>query len=491
MGIERTGLDIIIRTPGTKEAADEINKVAEATSGVGAAAQKTAPALAEDSNKTKEAIGYKKVLKDSLKELQHAFPGVGQAMLLLKNPITIFVGAISTAITAVFAYIQSVNELAKVIGVHEAVSRSMTILGGSARDAAQGLVEFNQQLAEGATNAKDYADELARVEKAIEKAAQREAEKRDAKEGLAVAHINAREATKKITPEEATEQRLATKNFYEKQREEARRKDEAEKIEAKGEAIRKTQEARIRAEGQLPDAMKQAAEDQRAADAAPKKMESDITDIDKRLADAKARKEKLLSNRGGFQMGVLERIAEFAPKDSAAGRAPGGMRAQIDSDIDQADTEISQLDQQRYMAEKAPGRAAKKAEKSGARAGALKTFIEGARNTEGGLFEDIVTGKQTNEADTRARGETQDIQRETRTVTAGADQIASLNQQVEKGDQELAQQLQRLGNLLLRPGATAQVQEIIQKVGSLQSNQDSLNKRVRQIETRLPGDRTP
>lgn len=432
MGIERTGLDILIRTPGTKETADEINKVADATAGVGDAAKKAAPALAEDNARTKEATGYKKVFKDSLKELQHAFHGVGQAMLLLKNPITIVVGALSTAITAVYSYIQSVNELAKTNSVHEAVSKSMLMLGGAARDAAQGLIEFNSQLAEGAENAKNYADELGRVEAAIEKAAQREAAKRDAKEGLAIARVNAAESEKKITPDRAIAARLEIKNHYEEQREQARQKAEAEKIEAKGEAIRKTQEARIRAEAQIPDAMKQAAEDQRAAEAAPKKAESDLTDIDQRLAAAKERKEKLLRQRGGFQMGVLERVAEFAPEGSAAGRAPGGMRAQIDTGIDEADKDIGQLEQERFMAEKTPGRAAEKAKKSGARASGLKTIIETARDTEGTLFEDIVTGKQAHETDTRSRREEQGTQRETRGINAESEIKESLRRQEEE-----------------------------------------------------------
>ena len=53
MGIERTGLDIIIRTPGAKESAEEVKRLGDATSGLSAPATQAGKALGDLTDKTK------------------------------------------------------------------------------------------------------------------------------------------------------------------------------------------------------------------------------------------------------------------------------------------------------------------------------------------------------------------------------------------------------------------------------------------------------
>ena len=336
MGIERTGLDIIIRTPGAKESAEELKQLGQATDSFTNEAKKSSPVLDEVADKTEKTTIKKKDLKDSLKQLGHAIPGVHQAMLLLKNPIVILAGAISTLITAFRAYLQSVDELAQSVGIHEAVSKSVTLLGGAFRDAAEGLQQFTIELGEAAAKEKDLNTELEKNLKLIEEQTRRETELRDAKEALAIEKVNKAEKTGRLAPENAIEQRRIIRDQFAAQREAARRKAEDEAIEAKGETLTKVMESRLRAEVALPGALKEAAIAQRLADAAPKKQESDLESIGKEQKRWKEQREDALARRGGFQAGLLDTVAGVAPAGSAAAAGGAALREQQDALIDEA-----------------------------------------------------------------------------------------------------------------------------------------------------------
>ena len=459
MSIERTGLDIIIRTPadtsGVEKTTGAIKDLHKATDTAEGSQDKLKRGARSTASSLDPLVKKKEQWRDVLQELQKAVPGLGEAVLLLKNPIAIGVGAIGTIIAALRSYITSVNELAATSSIHEAVSKSMSLIGGAARDAAAGMREFNDALADNAAKGKDAIKHLGEIEEALKTADRREAEKRDAREGLALAHIDAREKTKKITPEEAVEQRLATKTFYAEKRESDRQKKEAEQIEAKGEALRKLQEARLRAEEQLPGAEMEAATAARLAGTAPTKQASDIAEIKRLRTEAEAERNELQQQRSMYEPAFPELEGKNAgPVGNAFGkllrrfqRGPIGddaARAEfagIDTKLDANAAKLKNLDEMEAMANAAPGTAQKRAEKATGRAANLKTFIQGARNSEGDIFTGIVQGRANAEAETSHRRGVLNDQSEARGVTERAP-IEAKKMEMEQGWEQLQQAME-------------------------------------------------
>ena len=418
--------------------------------------------------------GSKKVLKESLKELAHAFPGVGSAMVLLKNPITILVGALATAVTSVRSYMLSVEELARSVGVHEAVSRTMQTLGGAARDAATGLRQFKTDMDDAATSGTKFVDKMKEVQEAIDKAALRETEKRDANEALAIAKANASEKGGKITPQQAIQQRLNITNDFAAQREAARKKAEADKLEAKGEALTKIMESRVRAEALLPAALEEEAGASRTLDAAPDKQKSDLKELDDQEADATNRREKLQKKRSAYEPSSLDWLMpDFLIKDSPV------RLAAIDEDLDRVGEDLKGIENKRAMVNREPALAKKRAETTGKRATGLKDLITGAKTAEGGLFEDIVYGQQQMQEDQRSRERAGALQAEARGVTAGADIRAKNTQDATRIEADLPRAYHDLSQSF--GGYHGQN---VQKLGELKAKIDELTGQLRSIESR-------
>ena len=380
---------------------------------------KDAKAPLEELAKSSEKAGVsKKTLKEAIKALSHAIPGLHDALLILKNPFVIAAGAIAAAIAAVTSYIQKLDELAEAAKAHENVGRSFGAMGGFLRDAKENLAAFNKALDESATKAGDLKEKLDGVTDAIKNANRLEDEKRDAKEALALEEVNADEKTKKITPLEAFKKRAEVRARFAKQREDAVNAQQREIIEAKEGALRSTMELRVGAEQKLPGAEAEAARLERLAKIDPKIAESDLKTATDSITELEGKKKKLEDSLYWSRYHAKPDPITGVPDPQALRRVAGE-----EADLKDIESELEHARRQKDFAESRAdkGVAKKKAEEARKAVESIQSVIMTSREREGVLFEDIVSSKNGIDSSGRVRSEINALKEKRISVSERAD----------------------------------------------------------------------
>jgi hypothetical protein len=348
---------------GARRAADDLQKLK-----TGAA--QTAATQKDLTKETDTLTISKGKLAAAVTKLTTAFPALGVVASAVRHPLIGLAAVIALGIQALQKFKNTFEDVKGAVSAGESITKVLFGMSGAAGSAARELEGFNTALDTMATKGKTAADQVNAALEAIRKLDEMETEKRSAEEAVEIARIHQAEAGGQLSRADAIRARAGVKDKFAGLRDEALIRRAEQEQEARQEALRRTQERRLTDEEALPDAVQAAAEAERRAGGAPEKEKVDRESIGKRRAAIAERLDTLYAKRRSKRTN------------------------EVDDEINRLNDE--KLGLAKWEAEVAAERKAAEqdARVKSKRADDLKKGVETGRDTEGKLFEQIITGDQ-------------------------------------------------------------------------------------------------